>query len=170
MSLTSSVAGRVLGVDDPFLVCLLVALPCSAGAASGFVLRDTPGRPATLAASALVVLGAAITIPALHASSTLWFAVGSTVAGLGVGAALSGTFKVLAPLPAPAERAEFFAAFFVVGYLAFSIPAVIAGFAAASVGLVITGTVYAVGLIVLAVGAAAAMTVTGGPRVEQSRE
>ena len=63
---------------------------------------------------------------------------------------MSGSIRTLSALPQPAERGEFFAAVYVVGYLAFSVPAVAAGFAAVHFGLRDTTYVYGVGVIVLA--------------------
>jgi hypothetical protein len=76
------------------------------------------------------------------------------VAGLGFGATFLGALRSLAQLAAPAERAELFASIYVVSYLAFSIPAVIAGAAVASLGLLTTATAYGVVIIVLALLAA----------------
>jgi MFS family permease len=151
LSLTSSVAGVIFGVTDVFGVCLLVALPCAAAAVAGYLLRNSSGRSSALIGVVLIVPGQIVTIIGLHAGSTTVFVIGAALAGLGTGAAIGGTFKVLAPLPLPHERGEFFAGFYVVGYLAFSVPAVIAGFAASHLGLVATGTDYAIVLGVLAV-------------------
>jgi MFS family permease len=52
------------------------------------------------------------------------------------------SFGTLANIAEPAERGELFAVAFVVSYLAFSIPAVVAGFAATHVGLHETSVVY----------------------------
>ena len=56
-------------------------------------------------------------------------------------------------LAAPAERGELFAVALTISYVAFSIPAVIAGIAANSFDLRITGLVY--GLVVVVLGAVA---------------
>ncbi|WP_196073210.1 MFS transporter [Nakamurella alba] len=150
LSLTSSVALGVFGVHDVFVDCLLVALPCAAGALSGFLTRSTDGQRANQFGMVGMSVGSVITVVGLVIPLVPVYLVGSLIAGLGVGAAISGTFKVLAPLPAEHERAEFFAAFFVAGYLAFSLPAVAAGFAIGSFGLVRTAVVYSAVLVVLA--------------------
>jgi len=56
------------------------------------------------------------------------------------------------------ERASLLSAYSVVGYLAFSLPAVLAGFLAPIVGLTTAADVYGIGVIVLAVGSLAATT------------
>ncbi len=67
--------------------------------------------------------------------STLGFILGTVVAGLGFGAAILGVFRVLGELADPRERAGLFAAAYVVSYLAYSVPAVVAGLAVTQVGL-----------------------------------
>jgi hypothetical protein len=56
------------------------------------------------------------------------------------------------PLAKPDERASLLSAYFVEGYLAFSLPAVLAGFLAPIVGLTTAANVYGIGVIILAVG------------------
>ena len=76
--------------------------------------------------------------------------------GIGYGASGLATFGVVATLAGPAgsaERGGLFAVVYTVAFLAFSLPAVAAGYAAARVGLRTTVTVYA--LLVIAIGVAA---------------
>ena len=68
--------------------------------------------------------------------------------GFGFGATFLGAFRTLSALALPHERAELFAAVYVVRYLAFSVPAVAAGLATSDYGLRPTATVY--GLVVIA--------------------
>jgi hypothetical protein len=50
---------------------------------------------------------------------------------------------------------------FVVGYLAFSVPAIAAGIAAGAVGLLVVAEVYGAVVIVLALGAAVGLRLSG---------
>jgi MFS family permease len=81
---------------------------------------------------------------------------GTIVAGVGFGASALGGFGSLARIAAPDERGELFAVAFVIAYLAFSLPAVVAGFASTTVGLRSTAEAYAVAVIVLSGTAVAA--------------
>ena len=76
-------------------------------------------------------------------------------AGIGFGGASLAVFGTLARLAAPEERGELFALAYVVGYLAFSIPSVVAGFAATSAGLRPTTVVYAIVVAALSASALA---------------
>jgi hypothetical protein len=82
--------------------------------------------------------------------------VGTVIAGIGFGGSALASFGTLARLGAPAERSELLAVALVIAYLAFSLPAVAAGFATTSVGLHVTTVVYSVGVVALGVIALAA--------------
>ena len=69
-----------------------------------------------------------------------------------VSAALA-SFGTLAALAAPDERAELFTVALVIAYVAFSVPAVIAGLATGAVGLHATALAY--GVVVAALSATA---------------
>ena len=82
-------------------------------------------------------------------SLTLFF-VGTAVAGIGFGGAFSALIQILAPLADAHERGELFAAIFVVSYLAFSLPAMLAGFLVAPLGLLRVAEGYAAVLLLIA--------------------
>jgi MFS family permease len=152
LSLLVSVTSVQFGVTNRFETGLLVVAVCLAGTISGFALRDvTPIRSTMLGALALII-GTIVTLLGLHLTSLTVFVLGSAIGGLGLGASLSGSIRILSALPAPEERGEFFAGVYVVGYLAFSVPAVIAGFAAVHFGLLHTTYVYGVGIVLLSLG------------------
>jgi len=73
------------------------------------------------------------------------------IAGFGFGPAYLGAFRTVSQLAAPHERAALISAIYIVSYLAFSIPAVIAGVVITHEGLRGTSLVY--GVVVAAVAA-----------------
>jgi hypothetical protein len=75
---------------------------------------------------------------------------------VGFGASALASFGTLARLAAPSERSELLAVALVIAYLAFSLPAVAAGFAATSFGLHATAVVYSLGVVALGLLALAA--------------
>jgi hypothetical protein len=81
---------------------------------------------------------------------------GTALAGAGFGASALACFGTLARLAAPAERGELFAVAYVIAYLAFSLPAVLAGLASTSFGLHATALTYGVAVAVLGLAALAA--------------
>ncbi len=150
LSLLVSVAAVQFDITNHFESGLIVVAVCFAGTVSGFALRDVaPVRAANLGALALIG-GTAVTLAGLAAHSLSAFVVGSAIGGLGLGASMNGSIRMLSVLPAPHERGEFFAGVYVVGYLSFSVPAVIAGFAAVRFGLLHTTYVYGLGVALLA--------------------
>ena len=70
---------------------------------------------------------------------------------------MGGAVRVLSVLPEHADRGEFFAGVYVVGYIALSVPAIIAGICAVHVGLVETTVGYGIAVSVLALVAVLAL-------------
>jgi MFS family permease len=154
LSLTTTLAAVEFGVHDRFLDALVVAMSCFAAFLASVVTRKTPARTATLLGSAALVGGSALAIVSLAGPWASVFYVGSALGGFGVGAMMGAAIRALSVLPAPAERGEFFAGVYVVGYLAFSIPAIAAGLTVVHVGLVETTVGYGIVISLLAVVAA----------------
>ncbi|MGV9871023.1 MFS transporter, partial [Rhodococcus koreensis] len=75
-----------------------------------------------------------------------------------------GSIQRLSPLVQPHQRAELFAALYVVSYLSFSIPAIIAGRMVAPFGLLQTELVYGAVLVTMALAALITGLVRGTAR------
>jgi MFS family permease len=103
--------------------------------------------------------GAVITFVAIATRTSAVLLAGTAVAGLGWGPAFLGAYGTIVALARPEDRAGLVAAIFTVGYLAFSIPAVIAGVATSHYGLHKTALVYSSIVAVLAATAAASLAV-----------
>lgn len=160
LSLLVSLAATQFGIVNHFESGLIVVSVCLAGTVSGFALRDvSPARSNALGAIGMIA-GVAVTVGGLSADVLTLFVIGSAIGGLGLGAAMSGSIRTLTVLPEPQDRGEFFAAVYTVGYLAFSVPAVAAGFAAVQFGLLHTTYVYGAGVVLLAL----AVLAFAGPR------
>ncbi|ABS05892.1 MFS transporter [Kineococcus radiotolerans] len=149
MGLGPSVVAGVLGIHDHVAGGLVVAAVAGVGAVTGVLTRHVaPARVMTLGMSTLVV-GPVLLALGVHAVSTPLFFAGALVAGIGFGAGFQGALRgVLATAPAH-ERAGVLAAVYVVSYLVFGVPAVVAGLLATRIGLSEVVTGYA-GLVVLA--------------------
>lgn len=157
LSLGPSVAAGLFGLHSHLVGGLVVTMLCGTGAVTAFALRGrTPSR-VTVPAAVLLALGTAVTLvgPVLpDASGVAVAAVGTLVAGVGFGAAAYGTFGTMAGLAHPHERGELFATAYAIAYLAFSVPAVLAGTAATAFGLRVTAEVYGTAVVLVAVVAA----------------
>lgn len=156
MSLGPSVAAGILGVGSHLVGGLVVCALCGTGAVTAFVLREHDTRAVLRVASGFLAGGMAVTLVGLDRDLLVVAVAGTVVAGVGFGAAALGGFGTLARIAAPAERGELFALAYVISYLAFSLPAVAAGFASTEVGLRSTALAYGAAIVVLALLALAA--------------
>ncbi len=68
---------------------------------------------------------------------------------MGFGTAFMGAIRTVMPLALPEERAGLMAAFFVESYLAFSVPAILAGYFVGKIGLMSTANSYISFIILL---------------------
>ncbi len=153
LSLGPSVAVEIFGLDSHLIGGLVVTLLCGTGAVTAVVLRAWPTDKVLNFAAVLLAVGMAVTVVAVAVDSAALAGAGTVVAGVGFGASALGSFAMLATLATPDQRGELFAAAFVIAYLAFSVPAVLAGIAATSVGLHPTTLVYGIAVVVLSLAA-----------------
>ena len=102
----------------------------------------------------LLLAGVAVTFGAIATTTSAAFLAGTAIAGAGFGLGFSGAFRMTMALAAPSQSAGLVTAIFTVGYLAFSIPALIAGVAATTFGLRPTALVYSASLAALVAVAA----------------
>jgi MFS family permease len=155
LSLGPSLATAATGSPNLIWGGLVIFLVCGTGAVAAFVLRGISARSAMLAGCLLLLAGVAVTFGAIATRASAAFFVGATVAGAGFGLAFQGAFRRTTALATPAQRAGLVTAVFAVGYLAFSVPALIAGVATAKYGLHNTALVYSASLAALVLAAAA---------------
>ena len=153
LSLGPSVAAGLFGLSNHLIGGLVVALLCGAGAVTAFVLRSWPARKVLGVGAGLLAAGTGLTLGGVEDHMVALAGVGTLVAGVGFGASALATFGALARLATPGERSELFAFALVIAYLAFSLPALAAGFATTSFGLHATTVVYSVGVVALGVTA-----------------
>jgi hypothetical protein len=132
---------------------LVIFLLCGTGAAAAFVLRGIGSRAAMLAGCLFLLAGTAVTYGAIATTTSAALLAGTAVAGVGLGLAFLGAFRTITALATPGQRAGLVTAIFTVLYLAFSVPALIAGVATTTFGLRSTTLVYSASLAALAAAA-----------------
>lgn len=131
---------------------VIVLLP-GVGAAATVAFRNAHPSTAMLAGCGALLVGLAVTFASI-AASTFWaFLVGTAIAGIGFGPGFTGAYRIAVAPAAADDRASLIATIFTVSYLAFSVPAVIAGVAATHYGLHNTALVYCVATAVLVAAA-----------------
>jgi MFS family permease len=102
--------------------------------------------------------GVAITLLGVLSSSLAVLFTGSILAGIGLGGGFSAFVRMTAPLAPPERRGALVAAIYVVIYLSFSVPTIIAGAAVSVYGL--RDTAYGYGFVVMALAAATTLAVS----------
>lgn len=133
---------------------LVVTLLAGTGAPAAYLIRNRTPRVITLFGTIALAVGTAATLAALAVGSLPAYYLAVIVAGAGFGTAFFGVLRSITPLTRPDDRAEVFAAVFVVSYVAFGVPAVVAGLLVPHLGLATTAYGYSVVIVILATTAA----------------
>jgi len=97
-------------------------------------------------------LGVLTVVAGVHLPSVRLLLLGTLLTGVGFGTNFLGAIGTIMPLAKPDERAELLSAFYIQSYLAFSLPAILAGFLAKSLGYQITTDIYATAIILVTAG------------------
>ena len=152
LSVGGSLLAGVFATTNHAVIGAVLGLFAVTGALMVVALRELP--PARMSRIGTVtLLAGVITLVVALATTTLWlFVVSIAIAGAGFGPTVLGAFRSMSLLAAPHERAALISAIYVASYLAFSLPAVVAGVVLTRVALRPTALVYAVivGVVVAA--------------------
>jgi hypothetical protein len=139
-------------VTLPIVGGLIVsALPFSA-AITILSLRKRSAQHLLSGGIPALIAGVAITLSGIQTQYVTLMVVGTVLGGVGIGATFSGSMRILLPLAEAHERAGLLSAFYIQGYLAFSIPAILTGLVAPLSGLPLAADGYGAAVILLALG------------------
>ncbi|MFT4126554.1 MAG: MFS transporter [Gordonia sp. (in: high G+C Gram-positive bacteria)] len=157
LSLGSSVVATVFGVTNHAAAGLVLFTFFAAAAATSLLITGR-GSDAKLAYGYPALAGGVLISLAGVLTETLpLYLAGSVIAGSGFAATfLGGLDKVSDAAPAP-QRGEVFSAVFIVSYVAFSVPAVVAGLIVSHAGLQPTTVGYVIYVLVATLVGAALM-------------
>ena len=147
-SLMPALVRVATGATLPVVGGLVVSALTLSGAISVLLLRSALPRRMLSVGTVVLAAGVAITLAGVREQLVWLMLVGTVASGIGFGATFSGAMRTVLPLAQTDERAELLAAFYVVGYLSFSLPAVLTGFAVPIVGLTAAAYVYG-GVVIL---------------------
>lgn len=157
LSLAPSLVRAATGSTSNLIGGGLVAVLTLSGAVMIFSLRNRPADKVLRLGAVLLAIGVALILTAVHSASLPLFFVATLIAGGGFGSGFLGALRSVLPLALPHERAGLMSAFYVLSYLAFCVPSLLAGNLTHSFGLIATTDGYGVVLIVLALGALVAL-------------
>jgi MFS family permease len=145
-----SFLSQVVGIDNHAVAGLVV---CSIFAASALAqLASTRIKPerAVALGCAILIVGTAILAVALHLSSLSGLIAAAVVSGIGQGISFSRGLAAVVEKTPRDRRAEVSSTYFVVAYIALSVPVVSEGLVAKDWGLRTAGVGFAIAVAVLA--------------------
>jgi len=163
-SLGPSLLVDVYGIDNHLMGGLLILAVNGTGILGSVALRTAAPERALTTGTLIFAAGVAGTVVALFAGSVVALFVAAVVTGFGFGGAFLGAVASITHDVSPGHRAGLLAGVFVVGYLAFSLPAIAAGISVGTFGLERTSEVYGVAVILLALTAVAGLALARRPR------
>ncbi|MFT4126526.1 MAG: MFS transporter [Gordonia sp. (in: high G+C Gram-positive bacteria)] len=159
--LAPSFVRTVVGIDSHAVAGIMAALVFGTSAVTQIAGRRSPTGPSLIAGCALLAVGVTTVAAGLATASISLLTVGAVICGVGQGISFSkGLAAVVAASP-PDRRAEVTSSYFVVAYVALSIPIVGQGVAAAEWGLVTAGVSFTIAVGVLSLIALALIVVAG---------
>ena len=158
LGLMPTIIRDVLHRDSGLLDGITVFIEPGTAAVAGILLGRLTSRRTVLVGGICVLAGTVLVLSGVIAASLPLLWIGGIVGGVGFGASVSGSLRILGPLAHLDQRAGLFAAVFLVAYLAFGVPAILAGVLISPVGLLavvvgysaVTIAAASVGLIVQA--------------------
>jgi MFS family permease len=156
-SLMPSLVRVATGVTSPIVGGLVVSALTFSGAMAVLSLRNASARRILSGGIPALVTGVAITLAGVQWQQVSPMLVGTVVAGIGFGAAFSGAMRTVMPHAEAHERAGLLSAFYIEGYLSFSLPAIATGLVAPLVGLPLAADIYGAVVVVLAIASLLAM-------------
>lgn len=151
LSLMPTVVAVTMGVNAPWIGGVVVATLMFAGAVSVGVLRQLSARRLLVIGTSSLSLGVVVTLLGIQQHSTILLFAGTIIAGVGFGATFAGVLSTVLPTAEAHQRAGLLATFYVISYLAFSLPALAAGVSVPFAGLAVVAYVYGAVVVVLAI-------------------
>jgi MFS family permease len=148
-SLTPNFMSHELGVSSPATIAAVTAALFIASAAAQIVLRNISDRTLMVTGLSLLIGCAVLLVVALRLDSLALLLIASVIGGAGQGVSFMTGMRAMTSQVEPEERTAVTTAYFIVGYLALAVPAMLAGLLTIPLGLVGSTTVFAVLVIVL---------------------
>jgi MFS family permease len=145
-----SFVSQVVGIDNHAVAGLIASSIFFASAAAQIAAGNLNPNRAVAIGCAILVAGMVILAVALQLSSLVGLIAAAVVAGIGQGISFSRGLAAVAERTPADRRAEVSSTYFVVAYVAISLPVVGVGVAGQRWGLQTAGETFAVGVAILA--------------------
>lgn len=150
LSLMPGLAKAVTGTTSVLLGATAVAGLTLSGAACLHGLRHWPAERLLRLGSLALAAGPILLWLAVLGGQLTLLLVGTVATGIGFGSGFLGATRSLLPLAEPGQRAGLLAAFYVLSYLAFCVPALLVSVLVPRLGLVGAAQLYLAGVLGLA--------------------
>jgi MFS family permease len=154
-----SFLSQVVGIDNHAVAGLIACSIFAASALAQVAARNMNPQRAVAIGCAILVVGMAILAVALQRSSLAGLVAATVVSGIGQGISFSRGLAAVAERTPADRRAEVSSTYFVVAYVAISLPVVGEGLAARQWGLQTAGVSFAIAVGILATLCLAAILV-----------
>ena len=154
-----SFLSQVVGITNHAVAGLIACSIFAASAVAQVAARTMNPQRAVAIGCAILVVGMVILAVALHFSSLAGLIAAAVVSGIGQGISFSRGLAAVAERTPPGRRAEVSSTYFVVAYVAISLPVVGEGLAARRWGLQTAGVTFAIAVAILSIICLAAILV-----------
>jgi MFS family permease len=144
-----SFVSQIVGIDNHAVAGLIAGSIFFASAVAQIAARNLDPQRAVAIGCAILVVGMVILALALQLSSLLGLVAAAVVAGIGQGISFSRGLAAVAERTPADRRAEVSSTYFVVAYVAISLPVVGEGVAAQHWGLQTAGVTFAIAVAIL---------------------
>lgn len=155
LALGSSVVAQEFGALSHAQQTAAIPIFAAAGVLASVLMHRRSARVVSVYGTAALALGTALSLFSLSGDSLGGYLVAAAVTGTGFGTAFMGVLKTLMPRVDPAERAQVMAVIYVVSYLAFGVPTIVAGLLVPAISL--RGTMLLLGLVIVVLGVTATL-------------
>jgi predicted MFS family arabinose efflux permease len=144
------------GIDSPVVGGLAAFAEQGAGGAAAVALSKMKPQRLVFAGGFAIVAGIVLFVASIAASSLPLLWIGAVVSGAGLGGAFTGTIRSLVPLVEAHERAGLFSAIYLVSYITFGVPVIVAGLFLSTIGVTAIAVIF--GAVTVAAAAAGVVT------------
>lgn len=149
-SVVPSFLSEVVGIGNHAVAGAIACSIFAASAVTQVLANRIPPPKAVAVGCAILVVGMSVLAVALHFSSLPGMIAAAVISGVGQGMSFSRGLAAVVDLTPPERRAEVSSTYFVVAYVAISLPVIGEGLAAQAVGLRTAGVGFAIAVAVLA--------------------
>jgi MFS family permease len=149
LALGGSLAKELLHINNHLVAGIVILSVQGVGGLSQLAFTKLSGRSASMVGCVALAAGIAMVAASVFLTSAVLFLAGDMVTGVGFGLAFMGGTRLVTQAAPADKRGQVLASYFVVAYLAISVPVIGAGVVSTRIGLSATFYVFAVAMAVV---------------------